>query len=436
MADSFVDEYREFRRTEDYRLLREAWRQQRRLPRENPDDRADKWVVQGEDGTRIAYLAEEDGSNREARIDCNGCPSVKKLAFEVNQIVQKIAGEHSSEYPSLLGEVGKLEGMFYVYMAEENNPFGEVGCTRREMKYLFDPRRSDFNKDLAVVVWDETIDMNKIGSIQMRMRGKRVYYFKSGEKGKEKVIKVSVVGKDKVKITYYRMFREKSEMPIPLTEAEIRMKQEVMKAYEAEKKQEAAEKAKNPDKRRKNVWGYDEYIQKKLTEDTTVEGNYGLSIEHKHNLPRRLHVLDIRTKTRFGDEYQLTTRTEINDRRQEVNIGFGDKDKNYIELEADSSEVSVKLPYTMQVQSTDLKVQGAVVAGTESKGINLSLLSVSGERYADLEYKVDDERTFFNAKHEKRVGPGSVIIGIQKSSYSNGLGDDETRVYAGYQMSF
>ncbi|MCO4794740.1 MAG: hypothetical protein KC493_13560 [Bacteriovoracaceae bacterium] len=435
-AGSFYEDLREFRRTEEYDALRNAYREYRRQRREGREGSSDRWVVHNE-GQQIAYLSEIDSSNDDAMISCSSCPSIKKLAGEVNNIVRKIADEHSSEYPALLGEVGQLEGMYYVTMEnvpDEENRTGEVKCKRHEMDSFFNPQENDFSRELGIVIWDETIDMNKIGSIQMRMAGKRIYYFKSGPKDKEKVIRVEVTGKDKAKITYFHMIREGADKPMPLSEAEIKMNQDLIKAH---KREQAIRDANAPKpKKNKNLWGYDSEVSTNLTSDTNVEGSFGFGIEHKHGLPRQINVLDIRSTTRFGDNYKLKTHTVLNSRDQEVKMSFGDENRDFVEVEVDGSDAAVKLPYDVRLGTADLKMRGSVIASTKYKGVSLSLLSVSGASYADLEYKYDDEKTLFSAKHKRKALGGTVSIGIQNQEYSNGLGQDETRVWAGYSIDF
>ena len=97
---------------------------------------------------------EDDQSNRDARIMCQGCPSVSKLAGEVNAIVQKLVTDQDNPHPALLHEVGRLEGMYYLEKQKtQNTESGNANCRRWEMDDLLHQDRNNFERELAVLVW-------------------------------------------------------------------------------------------------------------------------------------------------------------------------------------------------------------------------------------------------------------------------------------------
>jgi hypothetical protein len=393
------------------------------------------WIARDEEGVEHAYLIEDDQSNREARIICHGCPSVGKLAGQVNDIVQKLVEQQENPYPGLLHEVGRLEGMYYLELqktrhTESNNP----NCLRLEMDILQDPRKNDFNKELAVLIWDKEINMNKIGSIQMRIAGKRTYYFKSGLPPEQKIIRVQVTGTDKVKISYFHMIRPNQAPPTPLDPEEIkkRKKQQQIDSAMAKVRQK---------KQRKNLLGLYTYLDENIA-GTQVRGSLGVAIEHRHGIPRHVDIIDIRTQTELPQGYKLESEVKVSSKRQEAKFILKDKDRTYVKVKTSTSDTSVTLPYSLTVTQAKIKIDTEVSNTTKHSSLDnqleakLSLSSVAYGNIADMYYRYDDESNAYGITQKRKFGDGTLTLGVENKSNSNGLGSSETRAYMKYSIEF
>jgi hypothetical protein len=442
-AQSFFNDassrYNELTSSQEYQRLRQAYDaylDQRNNP--NQDENSIKWIVKDDKGVEHAYLMEDDQSNRDARIMCQGCPSVSKLAGEVNAIVQKLVTDQDNPHPALLHEVGRLEGMYYLEKQKtQNTESGNANCRRWEMDDLLHPDRNNFERELAVLVWDKEVDMSKIGSIQMRMAGKRLYYFKSGYPPNEKVIRVQVTGTDKAKISYFHMVQPGAVKPKPLSNEEIeKRKKEAAKKARLELNANPADKPKP-----KNVWGPYGDVESNIA-GTTVQGSVGLGVEHRRGLPRQVNIIDLRTNTELPAGMIVESEVKVNSRDQTVQMKLKDKDKTYLTVKSTMDDTTITVPYSVTVAETDIKVDSTVstkVNHTDNKTAvhaKLSLSSLSYGSIADIQYQVDDEKTIYGVTRSTKLGDGTLTLGIENKSYSNGLGQSDQRAYFKYSLSF
>lgn len=442
-AQSFFDDvsqrYGEITSSSEFQTLQRAYDIYRSSRNQERPQGNIHWIARDEQGVEHAYLIEDDQSNREARIICHGCPSVGKLAGQVNNIVQKLVEQQENPHPALLHEVGRLEGMYYLERQKtRHTDSNNQNCRRWEMDDLHNPRENDFQRELAVLIWDKEVDMSKIGSIQMRMAGKRTYYFKSGLPPVQKVIRVQVTGTDKAKISYFHMLEPGQHRPVPLSPEEIkkRKKQKELNAAFSVKP-----KAKPEDNKPKNLWGAYTNVDNTVA-GTQVTGNVGLAVEHRHGLPRQVNIIDIRTNTELPEGYRVESEIKVNSRNQEARLTLRDKDQTYVRVKTSASDTTVTLPYSMTVTEADVKVDTEVSRTTNHDSLKsktqakISLSSLSYGSIADLQYQYDDESTVYGVTRTTKIGEGTLTIGAESKSYSNGIGASEQRAYFKYSLSF
>jgi hypothetical protein len=434
-AQSFFDDvsqrYGEITSSSEFQTLQRAYDAYRvNRNQEEPENR-DRWVTRDETGIEHAYLIEDDQSNRDARIMCQGCPSVGMLAGQVNNIVQKLVEQEENPHPALLHEVGRLEGMYYLERQKSRHTnSNNQNCRRWEMDNLYNPRENDFQREHAVLIWDKEIDMSKIGSIQMRMAGKRTYYFKSGLPPVQKIIRVQVTGTDKAKISYFHMLEPGQHRPVPLSPKEIKMRK---KQRELNAAFSVKTKPKPEDNKPKNLWGVYTDVDNTIA-GTQVTGNVGLAVEHRHGFPRQVNIIDIRTNTDLPEGYRLESEVKVSSKRQEA--------KFTLKVKTSTSDTSVTLPYSLTVTQAKIKIDTEVSNTTKHSSLDnqleakLSLSSINYGNIADMYYRYDDESNAYGITQKRKFGEGTLTLGVENKSNSNGLGSSETRAYMKYSIEF
>ncbi|WP_412470111.1 MULTISPECIES: hypothetical protein [unclassified Halobacteriovorax] len=289
---------------------------------------------------------------------CIECRDIAELASNISDIVAK-ANENSQE-PSIKVKQKALKLKAIATYIETVDKVGEISCLKSD----FDSGKERYNTrdfDDFELVFTSDIALSEFSSLSIAPRSgtlTRITWFRSqDEVGEDIFIKVVFI---KDQEPYFQIYYPHDTFvdPTKPTDVERNIPEGVTLEtnYDSEmslvKDQE-----------------YDTFIGK-------VKINKALLLEQSYYVPTSLTLIEMETESKLGEETKLTSKVEINDQKQRINVNLNSKLTEDTTL---NGEINIK-PNKQQLNlnlsnrySDDITIDGNADISSDSQQINLDL---------------------------------------------------------------
>ncbi|MCP4913098.1 MAG: hypothetical protein GY909_08260 [Oligoflexia bacterium] len=328
---------------EAYKVIRKAYKEQRRL---------NKAKAQEQQGLVQLQV-------------CAGCAQINPVINEVNKILRKMIDTKQVDKSKVgdLEQIEKLEAMYIISerdISHQSVVLNDDGCDFYPKEvYLRDPLAMQITEDNLMEIFSFNIPMEKIRSLHIRndREKTRTYYYRAAPPNDDIVIRVFVPKEGQPVVQY--MFHGDQE--------DIRKKV----AQEARKKSLKGLRLQGTGlqgEKKKDAWGG---LWEAKTE--TTDWKFGLEIEQKDNIPRRLTILKGSDSTEIFNDVYIRTNAEVSDRRQGLNLGLGDHQSDYfrVNLKADG-RYAASVPFEIETSVISLDA-GEIEVNQEENRIRAGL---------------------------------------------------------------
>jgi len=384
-----------------FKVAKKAYKEQKKIKNKEREEKEEE-----EEKKQLQLLKSRMTESEFLPYACVDCKNLLPLVKSVNNIM---AGLKDNSEVGPREEIHELEAAYFI-TSHFDKKLKETKCNRYSLsneKHVKDFKLENYD---SYLVFSEVIPLRDLQSISMISDKSKRFFFRGKGEDADKVVEVYVVGVDQVKINYY----------------DIRLTGKERNEAVARSFVEGLNEGMSKDTKTSGYWSDNEGV------------GFGLAVEHREFLPRKLKILDIdkTTKTSFvniNSEVKLTT----NKVRAKLDFKDTESDQTYASLKVKGDgKTEVHIPTQFNVYATDLQFDGSTKLTSENSiGTNLRM-NYGGIYIADIASEIDSEGDRFSISHERKVLDNGTVSFKYENNNSKNENTDKMGVWVRFKYKF